>query len=97
MALEGRLTSNITKNAQFTVYFVTFQQEQIHENRNNGELLNINLRKDSSLLLHAIAIHSPFNCRILRKIIPFSIFYNPYKNPRNKKTWVYSWIAFCRT
>ncbi len=33
-----------------------------------------------------------------QKTIIFSGFKNPHKkNPRNKKTWVYSWIAFCRT
>ncbi len=34
----------------------------------------------------------------LTKIIIYSGFKNSYKkNPRNKKTGVYSWIAFCRT
>jgi hypothetical protein len=41
------------------------------------EFLNINLTKDSSLLLHAI--DNPFNWRILKKTIPFSTFKNPYK------------------
>ncbi len=58
------------------------------------ELLDINLIKDSSLFLHAI--HNPFYWWILEKTILFSGFKNSYKNPRNKKTPVYSWIAFCR-
>ncbi len=44
------------------------------------------LTNDSSLLLHAI--HSPFYWRILKSL---------QKNPRNKKTRVLAWIAFCRT
>ncbi len=58
------------------------------------EFLDINLTKDSSLLLYAI--QSPFHWRILRK--PNTGFKNTNKkNPRNKKTRVYSWIAFCST
>jgi hypothetical protein len=46
----------------------------------------------------AYDIYSPFCWRILKKTILYSGFNNPYnKNPRNKKTRVYSWIAFCRT
>jgi hypothetical protein len=57
------------------------------------EFLNINLTKDSSLLLHAT--HSPFYGRILKKTKLFSGFKNPYKKlGRNKKTRVYSLIAF---
>ncbi len=41
------------------------------------EFLDINLTKDSSLLLHAIP--SPFYWRILKKIILFSGFKNSYK------------------
>ncbi len=41
------------------------------------EFLNINLAKDSSLLLHAV--DNPFNWRILKKTIPFSAFKKPYK------------------
>ncbi len=61
------------------------------------EFLDINLRaKGSSLLLHTI--HSPFYWRMLKLTILFSGLKNPYKeNPRNNKTWVYSWIEFCRT
>jgi hypothetical protein len=41
------------------------------------EFLDINLTKDSNLLLHAI--HSAFYWRILKKTILFSGFQNPYK------------------
>ncbi len=41
------------------------------------EFSNINLTKDSSLLLHAIP--SPFYWRILQKTILYSGFINPYK------------------
>ncbi len=49
------------------------------------EFLDINVTKNSSLLLHAI--HSPFyHRRISKKTILFSGFKNPYKKkPRNKK------------
>jgi hypothetical protein len=67
-------------------HFHTFSRDGILEHR---------LNKDSSLLLHAI--HSPFYWPILKKIRLFSGFKNRYKkNPRNKKTQVYLWIAFCR-
>ncbi len=56
------------------------------------EFLDIKLTKDSSLLLHAI--HIPFYWRILQKNILFYDFKNPLKNSRNKKSRVYSWIAF---
>ena len=36
---------------------------------------------------------APCYSQILKK----TILYYGFKNPRNKKTWVYSWIAFCRT
>ncbi len=55
------------------------------------EFLDINLTKNSIYLLHAV--HSNFCWRIFKKTILFSGF----KNPQNKKTRVYSWIAFCRT
>jgi hypothetical protein len=42
------------------------------------EFLEINLTKDSSLLLHAI--HSPFYWRILNNTIIFFSFINLYKN-----------------
>ncbi len=42
--------------------------------------LDINLKKDSSLLLNAI--HSPFYWRILKKTILFFGFINPYKKFR---------------
>jgi hypothetical protein len=45
------------------------------------EFLEVNLTKDSSLLLHAI--HSPFYWRILMKTILHSGFKNTYKNPRS--------------
>jgi hypothetical protein len=46
------------------------------------EFMNIHLTKDSSLLL----MHSLFYWRILKKIILFSGFKNPYRqNPQNKK------------
>ncbi len=41
------------------------------------EFLDINLTKDSSLLLHAI--QSPFYCRILKKTVLFSRIKNTYK------------------
>jgi hypothetical protein len=41
------------------------------------KLLDINLTKDSSPLLHAI--HSPFSWRILKKTILFFGFKNPLK------------------
>ncbi len=57
------------------------------------EFLGINLTKGSSFFLHAI--HSSIYWHILKKIVPLSDFKNPNKkNPRNKKTRVYSWIAF---
>ncbi len=60
------------------------------------EFLDINFKKDSSHLLHAI--HSSFYWRILKKTKLFFGFKNTYKkNPWSKKTWVYSWIPFCRT
>jgi hypothetical protein len=40
--------------------------------------LDINLTKDSSLLLSAI-IHSPFYWWIFKKTILYSGFYNPHK------------------
>jgi hypothetical protein len=40
------------------------------------EFLDINLKKDSSLLLHAI--HSPFYWKILKKTMLYSGFKNPY-------------------
>jgi hypothetical protein len=55
------------------------------------EFLGISLTKDSSILLHAI--HSHFYWQILKKTMLFYGFTNPLKNPRNKKTRVYS----CRT
>jgi hypothetical protein len=59
------------------------------------EFLDINLTKDSSLLLHAIS--SPFYWRNLWKTILFSGFKKSLqKNLRTKKTRVYSLIAFCR-
>jgi hypothetical protein len=60
--------------------------------------LDINLTKDSSLLLHAI--HSLFYCywRILKKTILFSGFKNPYKKIREtRRLGVFSLTAFCRT
>ncbi len=59
------------------------------------EFLDNNITKNSSLLLHAL--HSPFYWRVLKKTILFSGYKNPYKNPRDKKTRVYSWIGFWRT
>ncbi len=47
------------------------------------EYLDINLTKDSSLLLYAI--HSPFYWRILKKTILFSSFKNPYGKIRETK------------
>jgi hypothetical protein len=48
------------------------------------EYLDINLTKDSSLLLNAI--HSPFYWWILKKTIVFSAFNNPYKKiPETRK------------
>jgi hypothetical protein len=42
-----------------------------------GGILGHQFTKESSLLLHAI--HSPFYWRILKKIILYSDFNNPYK------------------
>ncbi len=47
------------------------------------EFLDINLTKDSSPLLHAI--HSPLYWRIVKKIIFFSGFKNPYKKIRETR------------
>jgi hypothetical protein len=49
------------------------------------KFLDIILKEDSSLLLHAI--HSPFYCRILKKTIlyTYSGFDNPYKEIREKR------------
>ncbi len=59
------------------------------------EFLDISLTKDSSLLLYAI--HIPAYWWIFKKTILLSGFKNTYKkNPRNKKTLVFSWKAFCR-
>jgi hypothetical protein len=44
------------------------------------EFLEINLRKDSNLLLHAI--HSPIYWRILKKTMFFSGFKNPHRKIR---------------
>jgi hypothetical protein len=52
------------------------------------EFLDINLAKDLSLLLHAI--NSPFYLLILKKTILYSDFVILTKNPRNKKTQVFS-------
>jgi hypothetical protein len=46
------------------------------------EFLVINLRKDSSLLLHAI--RSPIYWRIFKKSILFSVCKNPFKKIREK-------------
>ncbi len=48
------------------------------------ELLDINLTKDSSLLLHAI--QSPFYWQIVKKTILFSTFNNPYKKSVKQKS-----------
>ncbi len=58
------------------------------------EFLDISLAKDSSLLLHAI---QSFYWQIFKEK-PDSTLVLKYiqKNPRNKTTQVYSWIAFCR-
>ncbi len=55
------------------------------------EILDINLTKNSSLLLHDI--YSPLFWSILKKTILLSGFNNPYKNPQKKKTRK----TFCRT
>ncbi len=47
------------------------------------DFLDINLTKDSSLLLHAI--HSLSTDGFLKKTSLYSGFKNTYKNPRNKK------------
>jgi hypothetical protein len=47
------------------------------------EFVDINLTKDSRLLLHAI--HSPFFWRILKKTVPCSGFNNPYKKIRETR------------
>ncbi len=47
------------------------------------EFLDINLTKNSSLLLHAI--HNPLYWQILKKPILFSGFKNPYKKIRETR------------
>jgi hypothetical protein len=47
------------------------------------EFLDINLSKDSSLLL--LAIHRPFYWRIFKKTILHCGFHNPYKKIRERK------------
>ncbi len=47
------------------------------------EFLDINLTKDSSVLLHAI--HSPFHWQIFRKTILFSGFKSPYIKIHEKR------------
>ncbi len=46
------------------------------------EFLDINLTKDSSLLLHAI--HSPSNWRVLKKTILESIHEQPFVKKKNE-------------
>ncbi len=70
------------------------RQAEWQTNREEMRFMDIRLTKDSSLLLHDI--HSPFYWRILKKTILFSGFKHTYKNPRQKKSRVYSWISFCR-
>jgi hypothetical protein len=53
------------------------------------KFLDINLAKDSSLLLHAI--HSPFYWRILKKTILFSGYKNPCKKSAKQENSIYSW------
>ncbi len=50
------------------------------------KFLDNNLKKDSSLLLHAI--HSLLYWRILKKIIFFFVFKNPYKKSAEQETLV---------
>jgi hypothetical protein len=61
------------------------------------EFLDITLTNGSSLLLHTI--HSPFYGRILKEnhTVHWLGLKILLKNPRNKKTRVYSWIAICKT
>jgi hypothetical protein len=58
------------------------------------EFSDMNLTKDSSLLLHAI--HNLFYwIFFIQKTILYFGFKTPYiKNPGNKKTRVFSWIEF---
>jgi hypothetical protein len=58
------------------------------------EFLDINLTKDSNLLLHAI--HSLSTGRFLKKFRLYSGFKNTYKKSTNQETQVYLCIAFCR-
>jgi hypothetical protein len=52
---------------------------------------------ENILEIFCSAIHIPFYWWICQKNILYSGFKNTYKNnPRNKKTRVFSWIAFCR-
>jgi hypothetical protein len=57
-------------------------------------ILGHQFTKDSSLLLHAIDI--PFNWQTFKKTILISGFKILEKNPRNKKTQVYSRIVFLK-
>jgi hypothetical protein len=61
------------------------------------EFLNINLSKVSSLLLHAIQYSRSFLLADFKEN-PILLWFlkSLQKNPQNKKTRVYSWIAFCR-
>ncbi len=59
------------------------------------EFLDINLTKDSSLLLQVIHSLSTDEFFLLNPHSSLVLQMNT-KNPRNKKSLVYSWVAFCR-
>jgi hypothetical protein len=69
-------------------FHITRQPRRTGKVRRTGlyteiEFLDINLTRDSSLLLHAI--HNPFYWRILKKTILYSGFNNPYKKSTKKQ------------
>ncbi len=71
----------------FWIQFKNFSWRAQNGKYPEMEFLNISLTKNSIHLLHAV--HNTFCWQILQKTILFFGF----KNPRNKKTRVYSWIA----
>ncbi len=61
------------------------------------KFLDINLTKDSSLLLHFIHISQCLQLADLTENHTLTLVLKTHiKNPQNKKTRVYSWISFCR-
>jgi hypothetical protein len=87
-APNGLCTQQVTA-LYVMIFFFAFtsrlQNQETVGSRPELKFHDINLTKDSSLLIHAI--HSPFYWQILKKPIFFSGFNNPYqKKQRTKKT-----------